>query len=456
MSVVKPSISEQTRHAWREGLIVLLLALVAREVWAWRLPLDGGNDEIFHLYTSELYRALGRLAVVGQDPGTGSYFHPVYGFAELPYYFTPPGAHVLGALLLAIRPEGLAAEFWARQAAVAGGAVAVMLGWLTLRTLWPAPSRLPLAVSLLMALGPQFVFNSALFCDEWFAMAAVGVVFLAAARLLRDGLTFAPLALASLGLVLLALSRIPYWPAGIVIPLALLLRLRGAGWRAWCGVALCALLPLAAARSWSGRNEQLYGSWSGGTPGAVAVRNPEGRLPGFTVERRPGQLRAKHPYLYRYGTGYLALSTFMSFWGVYGYMGLLMPAAYYWFWGLFTVAGFAGLLAGLDRLNRAGPAKTPQLELLFLYGIAAVLLLLGHAYVNLMDANASYQPQGRYLFGALLPILTLLAVGVRELLRYSGRERWLVPLCVAAAAGANLWSLTTIEGAVWPLVRWIG
>ena len=109
------------------GALLFLAALLVRELWAWLLPLDAGSDEIFHVHTARTYHVLGRLAVLGQDPGTASYFHPVYRFSEMGYFTGPPGAHVAGALLLSFGLGGPGVYLWLRQLAVLGGALSAWL-----------------------------------------------------------------------------------------------------------------------------------------------------------------------------------------------------------------------------------------------------------------------------------------------------------------------------------------
>src|SRR5262249_23033149 len=140
-----------------EAAAIFVLALVAREIWALLLPLDGGNDEIFHLYTARLTDSLGRLPALGADPGAAAFFHQVYAFTELPYLTAPPGAPLIAAAFLRLLPPGVPPYLWLRQLAVLGGALAALLAYLALRRLGPPPSRLPLAAALLLAIGPQFV-----------------------------------------------------------------------------------------------------------------------------------------------------------------------------------------------------------------------------------------------------------------------------------------------------------
>src|SRR5262245_18236348 len=199
------------------GALVFLVALAVRELWAWVLPLDAGSDEIFHLHTSWTYHALGRLAVLGQDPATASYFHPVYRFAEMGYFAGPPGAHGAGALLFSLGPHGPWLYLWLRQLAVLGGALSAWLAWLALAAVWPRRSMVPACVGALFTLAPHVVFTTATFSDEWLGLLAAGIVYYGTVLLLRDGLRAPGLARAGAGLALLGVARLTYWPAGFAV-----------------------------------------------------------------------------------------------------------------------------------------------------------------------------------------------------------------------------------------------
>jgi hypothetical protein len=498
-----------------EAIIVLLAALAVREIWAVALPLDGGNDEIFHLHTARLVAALGRLPALGHDPGAAAFYHPVYGFNEMPYLTDPPGAYVAAAALLRLLPPGIPATLWLRQLPVMGGALAALLAYLALRRLWPSPSPVPLAAAALFALGPQFVFVTSYFSDEWLALLAAGIVYYAAARLLAEGLRPRAIAWAIAGLSLLAVSRLTYWPAGLVAIIAAATRWKEAPRGARVAALMLLLVPAVAAGSWILRNERLYRAWDGGPAAAAAVQHPAGFLPGFHAVVPRDHVPAKHPYLYQVGLGYLLRGTFMSFWGVFGYMGLLMPAAYYALWAALCAIALLGpaienakarkkegraemlmrqqkepgdlpdprpistdqnersshslRVFFLSRFRvpspdpqRRTPPPTPTAQVtgqrLFLAAgiVVFALALMAHLYFNLLapvSARANFQPQGRYLFSALVPLLALLALGLDRLL--AGRERWLVPLCALVAGASNAWALWIIHTGPWARLIWV-
>src|SRR5262249_10862428 len=281
-----------------------------------------------------------------------------------------------------------------------------------------------------------------------------GIVYYGTVLLLRDGLRAPGLARAGAGLALLGVARLTYWPAGFAVLVAVAVRWRGAALGGRAGGLVCLALPLLTAGGWIGRNERLYGQWAGGAASLATQQRPVGPLPEVTVTPTDAHVPSKHPALYRYGLGYLAAATFMSFWGVFGYMGLLMPAAYYGLWGLPCLAALVGLALAVARLGGHGLQNHPRLPVLAAFVTPLVLVLLGHVYLNLLDPGAAYQPQGRYLFGALLPIFTLMVLGLQELLRAWGRDRWLLPLCLGSAAAANGWCLWGVATAPWARLAW--
>jgi hypothetical protein len=220
------------------------------------------------------------------------------------------------------------------------------------------------------------------------------------------------------------------------------------------------LLPLLAGAAWIGRNLQSYGEWEAGRAATYALQHPIGLLPGFQVTPVPDHVPGKHPYLYAAANMPVLLrSTFMSFWGVFGNMGLLMPAAYYVAWSLVCLAAAAGLWIGIRRLPPGELERRPQGLLLLAYLAIFGVIFAGYVYTTLfapLSQRANFQPQGRYLFGALLPLLTFVVLGLRELLAARGGERWLAPACAGVALAANAWCLAVVASAPWARLTWTG
>ncbi|MEK7768015.1 MAG: hypothetical protein AAB368_17420, partial [bacterium] len=113
-------------------------------------------------------------------------------------------------------------------------------------------------------------------------------------------------------------------------------------------------------------------------------------------------------YFWTIREGRFPLEVFMSFWGKFGWMTVkLSPATY----GALAALTVGGALGALKAVVHPGPRERhsrPLLALLMLHVAGAVVLLLRY------NITGTPQPQGRYLFPALGPLMILLAAGIRS------------------------------------------
>jgi len=122
----------------------------------------------------------------------------------------------------------------------------------------------------------------------------------------------------------------------------------------------------------------------------------------------------------------LARTTFQSFWGQFGWMGVVLPARIYQALALFSAALFAGFIVWL--LQHRHPSQStnlpihqstnPQTSSLFLLTLSALLTFFSFLGYNLTFV----QHQGRYLFPALIPIGMAAALGLDTLARVLPRR----------------------------------
>lgn len=124
-------------------------------------------------------------------------------------------------------------------------------------------------------------------------------------------------------------------------------------------------------------------------------------------------------------------TTFHSFWGQFGWMGVPMPPWVYRLLLLFTGLVFVGLIAASLR-TAVNPPEPFPLSWFILAATVDLAVLLYLFY------NATFvQHQGRYLFPALIPIGIGVAVGLDNLWRPFCRlwppARYLLPLGLAIA-----------------------
>jgi len=185
----------------------------------------------------------------------------------------------------------------------------------------------------------------------------------------------------------------------------LLLKARRESWnkRQLVTALLMTFLPaLLLGALWWGRNLAVYGG--------VDILGLQ-RHNAIVV----GQARTVE-WLAQYGwAGYtrqFITTTFQSFWGQFGWMGVVMDQRVYLAllaYSLLIVIGFVG---AADRRRRARDLTREQGDAIALLTITLLLAIALYLYYNLTFV----QFQGRYLFPALAPLTLFLVLGLREIL----------------------------------------
>ena len=124
--------------------------------------------------------------------------------------------------------------------------------------------------------------------------------------------------------------------------------------------------------------------------------------------------------LSRYGL--YVLLTFVGFWGNYGWLTRPVHVAWYGLWALMTVAAALGCWRLWRRERRQPRLAEWQRRGLRLLALA-LLLVLAQTFLPMI--GRPWQPQGRYLFLALLPIAVFLALGLRAWVPLRQERYWL-------------------------------
>jgi len=132
--------------------------------------------------------------------------------------------------------------------------------------------------------------------------------------------------------------------------------------------------------------------------------------------------------------GLYAAFTGASFWGDFGWLNRPYPWPIYLLLAVFTLAALAGVLMRLRS------SRTDNGNLWF--ASLALLLILGQTWTPML--GQIWQPQGRYLFPALLPIVLLFAAGWEQCLGPKHRA-WLPHILFLSLILLNLeaWRLIT-------------
>ncbi|MCE5258572.1 MAG: DUF2142 domain-containing protein [Chloroflexi bacterium] len=179
------------------------------------------------------------------------------------------------------------------------------------------------------------------------------------------------------------------------------------------GVALIIVLP------WLVRNARVYGITD------ILAQKRQ-------AEVASGQLTTS-AYIKQIGLKAYALAfaktTFTSFWGQFGWMGVVLHPRFYYAAGLLSgLAGVGFILLLVRQIKKHTPVDTLTRRGLFILLVWGIATLLGYLWYN----TQFVQFQGRYLFPAIVPLGLAFTLGFRELFR--GKQN--VPL--AAVGGVVL------------------
>lgn len=128
--------------------------------------------------------------------------------------------------------------------------------------------------------------------------------------------------------------------------------------------------------------------------------------------------------------------TCVSFWGYYGWLSRPLPGSVYLLLAAAMLAAAWGVLHHLSSAGHHWRRSEPTYEdRAILLSSLALLFILMQTWLPMI--GQSWQPQGRYLFAALLPIAILLLLGW-EAVFPAAWQRYFLPVLAAALLALNL------------------
>ncbi len=315
------------------------------------------------------------------------------------------------------------------------GVATVLCTYALARLAFAADRVLPLLAAALVAAVPQFGFLSGSLTNDALVTAVAAATLYWLARLLvKNAATpVRPAEWLVLGLLLAAAALSKLQGLGLFL-LAALAGLAMAFQRRDWGLPLRALLPVALppallAGWWYVRNLRLYGDWTG----LSHLLELNGR--------RAGEFDLADWWLEFRGLRY-------SFWGLFGWFNILLPAWVYAVLDVVSVLAFVGALLALLVSWRTlrSPEQQAQRRVRLL-ALGWALLSFGLLVYWTLQATGS---QGRLLFPALSALALLFVLGIDFWLallppRARGVARALVwaPL-LALLAGVSLYALAVL------------
>jgi hypothetical protein len=407
-------ISRRAERAWLAAILVAYLAIGS--LYSRAVPPYNAPDEPAHAnYARDV--AAGRLPVL--RPGDwdadllerlkAARFPPGSDVSPIRYESHQPPLYYLLIAPVARLTAGLGERGQVvamRLGTLLIGAAALLALFASARLLLPRDRLTRLLAVALAAFVPMHVAVAGSVSNDALAELGLSIVLWRCLLALRDGLTTRGALLLGLAVGLSLLVKLSCLVALPLAALAILLAHRRSPGRAgagsWLGAAArrgaaAGGVALLVACPWLARGALVYGPTDPlgmGRHDLVVAGQP------LTGALTAGAL-ARH-----------AATLFRSFWGQFGWMGVLMDERVYLLLGVLTAAVALGL--GLWLAPWGGSADLPAAERLG-FGLAGLLVLA--VLIGTVGYNLTYlQPQGRYLFPAMAGIATLAAVGLRELI----------------------------------------
>ncbi|MGQ9683067.1 MAG: phospholipid carrier-dependent glycosyltransferase [Anaerolineae bacterium] len=420
--------THRTRLAWLPLAVLIAVYLATATQYALLTPPWQAPDEPAHYNYVRYIAERGALPVLRSGDYPAAYleeikargFPPEMSIDPLQYEsWQPPLYYVLAAPLyraaLAIAPHPLPLIVL-RLLSVLLGALLIAVTYLIARELLPQPEPLALGAASVLATLPMQVAMTAAVNNDTLAGLWSAVIVWQLLRLLRSSPTTRQWQLLGLTIGLGALTKLSTLATlplvGAVVCYTLWQQAhtsaagRAARWRPALAVALPALLLIAP---WVLRNVVTYG-----------VADPLIMARHSSVVA--GQLRTE-VWLAQVGlpsaVREMARTTFYSFWGQFGWMGVPLPDRLYTLLAAGCGLCALGLAADACHIASRWGRLTREAQVSWCV-ILGWLLLTAASY---LWYNLSFkQHQGRYLFPALPAIALLLAVGWWRAMRRS--RRW--------------------------------
>jgi hypothetical protein len=343
-----------------------------------------------------------------------SYQPPLYYFVAAPVY-------------LIARAVGFDVVIALRLFSVVLGAILLMLAYRVFVQVFPKNLLLAATGIGFMATVPMHIAMSASINADTFAevvLAALLLIALARASGTLSDERFVLLGGILYGLALL--TSIKIYPSGLLLILAEL-AFRGWGSKAgdlkskilnWQAVVsgariLLFLLALSLVLSfwWFARNALVYG---GGDIFGLARHD-------VVVTGQPTTVEWVAMYGLKNVLADFFIITFKSFWAQFGWMGVLVNDRIYVGLFLLSAVAFVGALLWIFRIGRERGKQIGGKWMMWgILGAWMLVVTVDHAFYNLRY----FQPQGRYLFPALIPFAAFAVAGLYELL--DKRHAWLI------------------------------
>ena len=409
-------------------LIVILFSILGAILWVLIIPYNGANDEFNHYDVARFIADKGHLPIFNRDDYTEIKCVRVKleQFGKLitmpicqgSYSIFPMPSYLISALFISpISEDSQYRYIFARLPGLTYFIVFLALVWKILKKMFSS-NYLQNASFLIIALIPQITFINAYVNSDGLSLMAGAFVIYFWVSAATEGLTRKNIIIGSIALGILASVKYNYFilfPATAVFLLFSFFRF---GWKriiVFTATSFSGFLLISG--WWFARNYVLYGDALGFS----------------TVKKTFAALAPDYISVADLGHNFLTVllitnwnvRSFESFFALFGWMSIELPSYFYIITALFVLLALFGWLFHFvdlgfqKKLNKIIFSRLFPLFAAFLFAIAGVI------YLSVWTAlHNDFQPQGRYLFPALIPIMIVIIKGIQyssKIIRQSER-----------------------------------
>lgn len=435
-------VERTSRHVWLAPAVLCLLAGLHQLIYFLVIPPWQGPDEPRHF--EYIAQVAGRISP-GEPEARELQWQIIqsmirhdfwaYGYYMQPYEpSNPPGtlddiwpgfAHethqpplyywLAGALVRITDAPHVDGQLRvARLLSMVLGVGVVLIAWLTARTLFAPQIGVPFLIGLFVALLPMHAFMNVVANNDNLAALLVSIVVLFSTRIVRHGFRWTNLIFAIAATILALFTK----RTALIAPVVLAATLAAALWDRIVG----AVRSQAGRRVLPGMSAALvvilvgaWTAWHFSRPTVQYLWNGLLHLPPDVLDLlsdgkyADALVNTPYPYYTR--------MVFESFWARFGWLNVRLPSV--WYWILAGMVGLAGIgwLASFCRAWRGDAGLTSgqrRCLVVFSVGSAIACLLIFAKEILFLSYQFGVTPQGRYLYPVIIPLATLLIIGLRE------------------------------------------
>ena len=398
-------------------VVILIFSIVASLLWAIIIPYDDANDEFLHYNVVRFLADEKRLPIFNKDDYTEikcyrTAFPYLFGkIIDVPvcqssYSIFPFPSYLISALpVLFIQKDASYRYLFARLPNIIYFAVFLIITWGIIRRFFSQKYIQKIAI-ITIAFIPQITFINSYVNSDGFSLMVGASVFYVWIRCLDDGLTKKNIILGAVSLGLLASTKYNYFALFPATAIFFLFSHKQFALEKILKFIIAVTIGIMTISGWWFiRNYFLYGDALGFS----------------TVKKTLTALAPDNITIADFGHNFLStllitnwpIQSFKSFFAVFGWMSIYLPNIFYVITLLFFILSFFGWLFAFSNTIYEKKILTFLRSKRFPFFAASLTTIVITISLSVWTSlHNDFQPQGRYLFPALIPVILIIIKGL--------------------------------------------